>query len=333
MQPRIRSLNSGLAAVIILSSLGWACGSPSDSPAPSVLPAPPQGEGIQLNTPQWSLEPGEERIMCLFTTVPGEPNEEMWVNRIESGMLEGSHHFLLYRDISHLLGTEFKEGWRECEMEAAVPFAGTQTEYSNETYPEGVAFKLVGGTKIALESHYINYTSETIDALATINFYTTDPASVEHQAGSFITYKSDFTVPAGAGIGNTPEDIQGMTCDVPPAPGGTKFFSLSSHMHWHGREFNAWTHDRTTGTDIEKVYTNTDWSDPARLDFEEPLVLGQNEAFRYSCHYFNDTGSDVHEGPHADDEMCMLIGSYYPVVESQFGLDGIAACLNGDLFY
>ena len=331
----MRSLKS-LAAVFLVVSTGLiiaACAPDTAEPAPSVLPPPADGEGFQMNTPQWSLEPGEERIMCLFTTIPGDSDDVYWVNRIELGMLEGSHHFLLYRDISHLLGGDFEEGWRECEMESAVPFAGSQTEYADQLYPEGVAFKLVGGTKIALESHYINYTEDTLDALATINFFTTDAANVENQAGSFITYKTSFSVPQGAGVGSVPEHVEDLVCPVPEVPGGTKFFSLSSHMHWHGREFNAWTHDTEADSDLEHVYTNTDWSDPATIEFDDPLVLTAGEGFRYSCHYFNDTGQDVHEGPHAEDEMCMLIGSYYPVLESQLGLDGIAACLDGDLFY
>lgn len=315
-----------------------ACGAKNNG-EPPLLDPPAKGEGYQLSTPKWTLQPGEERTMCLYTTMPG--SGKFYANRFELKMRPGSHHFLIYRAVNDLIpdAPEFVEGFRECDMDTALPFNGSQVEYQDEVLPPGVASELTGGMNVILETHYVNYTSEPLDAQAWFNLYFADPETVEHKAGIYITYNSGFSVPVGAGVGGTPDHVESMTCGVPDATSvfadGIQIFTLSSHMHWHGRQLDIWTHDMQSDTDIENVYTNTDWSDPARVRFpdDQPLTVTPDKGFRYACSYFNDTGQVVNEGQSADDEMCMMVAGYYPAVSGPLGLDGIALCFDGDLYY
>ena len=326
--------------IAVVGTFGMGCSTAQDAEPPLLTP-PVSEMGFQVATPKWTVEPGEEKSMCLYTTLPN--NETVFSNHFTIQMRPGSHHLLVYRDISDLLpgSPAFVEGFRVCDMETALPINGSQTEFQDSVLPAGVGAEFAANMKIIIETQYVNYTDKPIEAQAWFNLYYMDPADLVHKAGIYLTYKADFEIPVGAGVGANPDHVVGLTCPVPDTsatalPDGIHIYRLSSHMHRHGREFNAWKHDASTQTDIEPIYNSTNWASPKSVRFpdDDPLIILNGESIRYECSYFNDTGEIVREGQSVDDEMCMVTAGYYPAVEDgPIGLDGVAFCANGTLYY
>ena len=95
------------------------------------------------------------------------------------------------------------------------------------------------------------------------------------------------------------------------------FMNLSGHMHKRGLRFTAW---QSNGT---KLYENFDWAHPLVVLYDPPFVLAPGDRIDYECLHDNGvtrpvrldaTGrpAPLRFGISAEDEMCILTGSFYP---------------------
>ncbi|WP_437874429.1 hypothetical protein [Sorangium sp. So ce513] len=85
---------------------------------------------------------------------------------------------------------------------------------------------------------------------------------------------------------------------------------VQSHMHRRGVGFAA--HRVRADGAMEEIYSNEAWEEVPVQVFSSPLVVKAGEALDYRCDYKNPEPRDVAQGLTTRDEMCMLIGPYFP---------------------
>jgi hypothetical protein len=82
--------------------------------------------------------------------------------------------------------------------------------------------------------------------------------------------------------------------------------NVQSHMHARGTSYEA------SLPGAEPFYTNTQWEGVPVKRFDAGMKIAAGTWIDYHCDYNNAAATDVFQGPRSTDEMCMLIGSYYP---------------------
>ena len=89
------------------------------------------------------------------------------------------------------------------------------------------------------------------------------------------------------------------------------------HRHKHGLRFSGWFSDGT------KMFDDYDWEHPIGRVFDPPYVLALGDWIDYECLHDNGVQRPVRRdangnpttlifGISAEDEMCILVGNYYP---------------------
>lgn len=279
-----------------------------------LLPPPAPGKGVQLRTTSW-MDPGQELERCQMFVAPPEG---LNIVRQQIRFTPGSHHVTIYK-------TEYTEIPAETERGVALdprvvhdcpdgPFAdwkvsgviaGTQRLEGADpmaTAPEGVAMKIGPGGVLLMNVHYINASSEPVEADVRANLYTIPPEQVKVEAGTLFYYNYHILVPANG------RATARMRC---PVQKDIQIISLQSHMHRRGASFVADLTDGA-GEKLEQIYTSSSWDEVPITPFDPPLRVKAGQALDYRCHHENREARDVAEGLKTTDEMCMLIGPYFP---------------------
>src|SRR5207302_1755163 len=138
-----------------------------------------------------------------------------------------------------------------------------------------------------------------------------NPGTPEHIALTITDFNDMFTI-----------SVPPFTQKVQPGrftnDGSTPMYvlSLGGHMHKRGLRFTAWWSDGA------KAYENFDWSHPVSRPFEPPVVLAPGDHIDFECLHDNGVTRPVKRdgsgnpttltfGLTTDDEMCVLVGTYY----------------------
>ncbi len=66
------------------------------------------------------------------------------------------------------------------------------------------------------------------------------------------------------------------------------------------------------GGDRQMLYEGSSWENVPVGKYDPGLAVTGGSAIEWTCSYQNTTTTDINQGPRSTDEMCMLIGSYYP---------------------
>ncbi len=279
----------------------------------SVLAPPSEGEGLQLKMVSM-LEAGRETEKCQMFVV----EEDIAFNRSEVAFTEGSHHVLLFETEYTEIPTEDENGnpvdaaaVHECPEGAPDIWSvvrvvgGSQNPDGNnflDGLPDGVAMKVKPGTVLLMNTHYINTQPEPIETEAAINLYTIPQSDVKTEAG-VLFYYNPFIQVAAESTGRAR-----MRC---PISEDIEVLNVQSHMHKMGMNYAANLTD-AAGVMVDEFYTNTKWENVPIGRFEPTLKIAAGESIDYWCDYDNKTSDDVFQGLTTKDEMCMLIGPYWP---------------------
>ena len=277
--------------------------------APLVVPA----SGYQVRMTPFSIKASTEREVFLYAPVGNA--QESWVNRIQTNMRTGSHHFVIYtfaantpslvipqpgaiRDIKNADGTY--QILTLAAMGYHVFFAGSQASSSDYTFPPGVAMRVPVGTMLDVNSHYVNSTTSEINGEAEANLYTVPAAQVQFEAQALNLANTDLTLPAGR------DTTIKKTFRFTKL---TRVVMLTSHMHKRGTRFVV----RISGgaRNGEIVYQNEAWDHPGILTFSVPLVLQAGEGLTSEVTYHGDPSKVVRFGLTSDDEMDIIFGYWY----------------------
>jgi hypothetical protein len=319
------SLGSTLFLIGTLTACGDNVGNAQpdaqpDAAGDNLLAPPPVGTGFQVAL-KTKIAAGQEHEYCKFVQVP-----EAWAVRDEVRFSPGSHHVLLYATAYQQIPTKKDDG-TPLQVDAAGVFdctdgatngitvtavtGGSQNRNGDSilNFPPGVAVKT---SKIVLiNAHYINASDRELEPEARINIYTVDQSKVQIEGGMLFLYQPFIHVPANG------QSTARWPC---PAHSNIKVSNLQSHMHARGVGYKA---ELVSGASRTMLYETTNWeSVPTKNYPGEGLVVKKGDRFDYQCNYKNTESREVFQGAKASDEMCMLIGSYYPRDDKS------AQCLN-----
>lgn len=274
----------------------------------TALPIP--ASGVQLHLGPFDVQPNFERELFEYQILGND--EDIFVNNIEITMRQGSHHFILYDFFPGIAvppANEIRDVRDENNqyiistlesMLAQVFVFGTQFRNTNYTYPEGVALKVSAGKGFDLNSHYVNYSEQSVTGEVYVNFNTIDASEVQHVAQELFLSKQDFLLP--------PQQESTVTSNYTFGE-RRHIFILSSHAHQHMKEYRIFIKGGLR--DGELIYYTNDWEHPILLEFDPPLVLEAGEGLRGEAIYNNDTDKYLRFGLLSEDEMMIMIGAYY----------------------
>jgi hypothetical protein len=286
-------------AVVLLT----ACGSnnPGDPDAGSPDAAPAPRIHLEMST---TIEPGAEVQHCKFVSVP-----DAWINRDEIDFSTGSHHVLVYQTPYTTIPTHKDDGtpvdtsgvfdcsdgptngWTVTKLIGGSQNAGGESLLS---FPPGVGVH-IGGV-VMINVHYINSQDATLTPTVAIDLYTLDAATVTTEGDILFLYNPVI------GVGPSASSRARYRC---PVYADITIANAQSHMHARGVGYAA-----AVDTDAP-FYTNTRWENVPVQHYDN-LVVHAGSTLDYYCDYTNTETHAVYQGPSASDEMCMLIGSYYP---------------------
>ncbi|MVM32891.1 hypothetical protein GO755_22820 [Spirosoma sp. HMF4905] len=274
------------------------------------LPVPAVGTGFQMAVPLFDIQPNFERE--LFTRRMVGNTQDVYVNRYETKMRSGSHHFVAYdfRNKSSLPNLNDIRDLRNPDnslnlltaitMSNHVYLAGSQAQYQDYTFPAGAALLIPAGASFDLNSHFVNKTTSVMKGEAQINLYTVDKSTVTQVVQTLDLSNTNLNLPANTRVTMT----KSFTFDKP-----RKVLTLTSHMHKLGEKFVIKIRGGTR--DGEVVYTSTDWEHPDIITFATPISLQKGEGLTSEITYNNTTTKAVSFGLTSEDEMGIIFGYYY----------------------
>ena len=277
----------------------------SNLDASGVLMPPASGQGFQIATPVFDLQPGQELFKCFHVAVP--TNAEFPVGEWDGQMTAGSHHFILYRSDSDSSATQ---AGVLTNAGCTQGFGGSTWLYTQGTprshlaFPDGVAMALTSAEKLNFDMHYINTGTEVIHARVILNVNKVKTETFM-KADAQISFNVSINVPA--------HGTQTVGGDCTPAA-GANYFVMQTHTHKHATLATV-NRKLANGMMGEELVKTTNWDNPqAHIWQSAPFLTFQpGETFHYSCSYQNDTATAVRVGTSADtNEMCMAEAYFFP---------------------
>jgi hypothetical protein len=310
---RSAARSRGAVLLSLLLPLGAvSCG----ADGPEDLAPPPGGQGQQFKMVT-TLSPGQEIERCQFFVAPPEG---LNIKHDEVRYTPGSHHVLLYLTPYQQIPTKDQRGNQrdtsgimDCPEGATADWqvigvlAGAQKRDGGSmvSFPPDTAFKVPGGAVLLMNTHYLNASVTPLTAETRVNVYTI-PDDKLRQQGGLLFYYNPFIH-----IGPHARASARMRCDI---SSDIQLTNVQSHMHKRGINYEAFVVDPPAGggRSQQPLYTNTEWENVPVRTFDPALTIRAGSSLDYRCDYKNDEDRTVIQGASTKDEMCMLIGSYYP---------------------
>ena len=274
--------------------------------------------GIQAHLPPFDVPPNFERE--LFYYVPLDTQDFVHVNRITTTMRPGSHHFLVntfdesssqylpepnvFRDVRNFDGTDNVSVLFQMQFHQFI--SGTQTRFFDYTFPQGIALKLDPSFGFDLNSHYANYSNDTIIGEVYNNFYFSNIEDVEHVAEILMLNNTNIELPP------LQESTLNTTYWVEEEfENKIKIFQLFSHAHKQNTEFKIFRVNQDDPEYRELVYVSYDWEHPPVMRYDPPMTFDIDEGLELEATYLNNTENTINFGLLSIDEMMILFGLYY----------------------
>ncbi|MBT3179441.1 MAG: T9SS type A sorting domain-containing protein [Candidatus Marinimicrobia bacterium] len=281
---------------------------------PEFEPLPIPENGVQFHVGPFDVAPNFEREFFYYTEI--DTPDIVYVNRIETAMTPGSHHFVVYtfdddligpfpplntyRDLRNLDGSYNNSV--AYYMAFNVFITGTQTRFFDYSLPNGVALSIDPAFGFDLNPHYANYTNETIQGEIYNNYYFVDPSEVEHVAEVLQLNGDNLVFPPGE---------ETTINEIHWSDGTISIFQLWSHAHKTNLDFKVYRVSQTDPNYRELIYLALDWEHPPIVNYDPPLVLHAGDGLELEARYYNDTDETISEGLLSTDEMMILFGLYY----------------------
>ncbi len=303
------------------------------------------GEKFALKWGPVSVLPSKENTQCIWLRLSNET--PIKVHQLHNKLSNASHHLIVYRDD---MDTTEQTTPVDCQ-----PFTGalnttgmiapmmiTQKVDDLLTLPDGVAYTLKAHQMIKIEMHYINSTETAEDAVADIEFYRADEATIMHEANILFVGSPDIgtctnctPLPAG-GSGSV---HQFFTVPTSLDLSQSKIFAITGHTHHYGTDMQVRVAPSATGP-MTSVYKPApfSWSEPETTVHDPGFSIPKGGGLDFECKYTNTGTGPVEFGESANDEMCFFWAYYYPSQGSKVcihtqqygGVNGLNVCCPGD---
>jgi Copper type II ascorbate-dependent monooxygenase, C-terminal domain len=301
------------------STTGGTTGSSTGGTTGGNPPAP-----FTVSIGPFSLASADEIVKCAVVKIPTTVDTD--VVNIQTTLLPGSHHLILYRTTATAEKAPYDCSSFEGVFNGDAPVFIAESAASEMQLPTGVAYHFTAGQFVLLEAHYINTTPATISAKGTVTL--TPGGSGTYQAadimmcgsyqalqcnlgGGIPAGRADYALPVGFYNGNG--FPTGGKVDLTKL----KFFAFTSHEHHRGIDVKIWKSSSSNISSATQIYDNTSWDNPPLtvLPDNQLLTFGAGEGFAWQCHYDSTADSQqVCFGESANAEMCFIWAYYYPSV-------------------
>lgn len=308
-----------LPSALLLASV-LACSGDDGADPDELLAPPPAGQGVQFAMTH-TIAAGVEGEWCRFVAAPAE---ELMVYRDEVRFSAGSHHFLLYETSYTSIPTMKDDGTPvdtsgvfDCSDGATSGWSVTRLIGGSQNgdgdsildFPDGVAMAVRPGAVLLMNAHYLNASDAPLSPEVRINLWTRPRAEVTTEGDILFLYNPVIKVPANG------DGRARWRC---PVSRDITITNLQSHMHKRGVGYEARI------TDGAVIYQSDAWQHVPVERFPGGLAVPAGASLDYYCDYRNAEARTVYQGPRTTDEMCMLIGSYYPADRN------LSNCLDAD---
>ncbi len=271
-----------------------------------MVPTEAPASGFVLQTPEFTVEPHSEIMLCYFGTYRGPDVGVVYYEWWQDPVF--GHHFmtLAVPDTSTLPDGTFLP----CEDPAVAAMAlppllqGTEmvaTRSGRMILPEGVAIALDDGQRWALQSHYVNTGDDTLLVQDAVLVDTIPADQIVETASTYVANSSHFELPEG-------RHQLDVRCEWSEP---MNFLNMVGHMHTNGERIRIY-HEHPAGRDL--LYEVAEWDPsliygPKVLGFEEPLAVAQGDVIEVLCQYDNVMGRNLS----FPDEMCVAAGIAWPI--------------------
>jgi hypothetical protein len=296
----------------MLIALALACVAPDDTADDAmdlVVTYPETDAQIVLEPPPIRVEPYADVQSCYFATYEG-PDVGVYDGTFRQHGSYG-HHVIVMRtnadpdDVPDGTVVDCTET-DSLDMTEMEPFVlPSDIQEGGLTYlelPEGMANKLKSGTRILVQSHYINYEAEPIRVNDRIELWTVPIDEVETFAAPLVHTDTGFVLDPG---------MSTVTVDC-TFEEDHSFLYLLGHMHEWGAALSI-DYNKADGS-TERLYDIPEWDalyrdlPPVTRYDDAPLQVLAGESFTTTCVFDNDTGEPL-DFP---TEMCVATGIVYP---------------------
>jgi hypothetical protein len=246
--------------------------------------------GWLFHTPNFSLEPGQERFLCYAVTTP----EDLSIGRFSSDARPYIHHFLFSTAL-----TPEEEGLTECNVlfkPTWSPMYIDTTASADVRMPVGAAKLVDKNSQLVLQLHLLNASSQKVTGDAAIRMdasHETNPEPV----GIFAFGTTNIHLPP-----QQTTTVEG-SCTV---SSDARLFSMMPHMHYLGRrlEIDLGPDDNN----LKPVYVSDpyDFNEQKIEPFDLDVAAGTHSRIR--CTYDNTRDKTIGFGESSLTEMCFGIG-------------------------
>ena len=271
------------------------------------------GTGFQLRFPEKQIDVGGDVQTCFVPDVNFD--HDVFVVQADAYQGDVGHHVQIYGSaVPRTPGDVF-----DCSdlsvmsslLPLITPNSPLKEKDNKKQMPDGFYVRIPAGSRIVMQSHYVNYTDTAIKTADVVNFQTVDDVTGMTEASFFVLSDNTFTVPTG------PSSTV-YECDVEE---DTQLLYAMGHMHEHGTSITV---TREVGAaEPELLYSVDTWTSDMRDDAptnayppSEPLTLHAGDHLTLTCSYDNATGAAI---PWPK-EMCVLFTAYWPARDGGFVL-------------
>jgi hypothetical protein len=333
----MRQLVFALCTATVLAACGGGSTTGGDDDDVPTDAAELSGEKFSMTWGPVTVPAGIENTQCIWKRLSN--TTEIKVHQMHNVLSGGSHHLIVYKDdmdtteqLTPMPCEPFTGALNASGMVA--PLAITQRADDPIFLPEGVAYTFAPGQMVKLEMHYLNRGDTPQDVTATVDFFSADPATIQHEAAILFTGSADIDLAAG------PQSLH-QFFKVPPSIdlSQSKIFAITGHEHALGTGVKVNVAPAKAGP-MTEVYAPDpfSWSEPETVTPAEPFSVPTGGGFDFTCSWNNTTGQNVEFGESAKKEMCFFWAYYYPSQGSKVcihtdqygGVDGLDVCCPGD---
>jgi hypothetical protein len=295
-----------LLALALPLSLAAAC---ADDPGAST------GETFAIDTPSFTLQPGEEKFYCYYTTLPN--TAPSGIRRVASRMPPGSHHMIVFKTRSPLAPddtlaecTNFGMG----DGVGGIPvwLYASQLPEDEVMMPDDVGIAVAPGQPVFVNMHYINTTDAPLTANVHVDLETFAAERSFTEAHTYVTFNTEIDVAPGA------TGSAGGSCEVPT---DAQFLMMSTHSHKYTTSVQV--HDGAA-----MVIETRDWEHATVQQWGAPYYKFSSGKLDYRCDYHNTSNQRLRTGESAlANEMCMAVGVIFPATGDTYCLNSITFTL------
>jgi hypothetical protein len=288
------SPSGGFVAVASLSVVFAALGCGSNA-----APATPD-EYVHYDVPDITLEPAQNAMWLQWISAPFD--HDVNVVDLVASQSKGGHHALIYAttDVEPVGTTRPFKNSDQYDIQFLGGLGGEGG--APVKLPEGVYFRLPAGKALAVQTHYVNASSQPLVGHTNIAVKYADPKATDKIASMFVNTSLQINV---APLADTKQDVAcAVQKDLP-------LLMYANHMHEMGSLIN--TTLAQPGGAPAMFKSNPTWTsewtynpDYSFASVAAPSVVAAGSSLMTHCEWHN-TSDRMLAMP---DEMCVFIGFF-----------------------